>query len=113
MDFSNGKNIEFVRIQYECIRCFKAITNTSIGLKQMFGHKEALIVIAQSLDINKPGIMLESAKLLAAVCLIPVNGHKKTLEAITIIADIKNCCRFLSIVQGVKNIGNEQLRVSI
>jgi len=86
--------------------------NSTVGLKQMFGHKEALTVIARSLDINKPAVMLEAVKVLAAVSLIPPNGHVKTLEAITMSADIENRCRFLPIVQGLKSIGNEALRVS-
>jgi len=112
MFFSDGKNAQFARIQYECIRCLKAIMNSTVGLKQMFGHKEALTVIARSLDINKPAVMLEAVKVLAAVSLIPPNGHEKALEAITMSADIENRCRFLPIVQGLKTIGNEALRVS-
>lgn len=85
--------------------------NNTVGLKQMFGQKEALTVIARSLDINKPAVMLEAVKVLAAVSLIPPNGHEKALEAITMSADIENRCRFLPIVQGLKSIGNEALRV--
>ncbi|CAH1732844.1 protein diaphanous [Aphis gossypii] len=109
---NDGKNAQFARIQYECIRCLKAIMNSTVGLKQMFGHKEALTVIARSLDINKPAVMLEAVKVLAAVSLIPPNGHEKALEAITMSADIENRCRFLPIVQGLKSIGNEALRVA-
>jgi diaphanous 2 len=110
--FSDGKNAQYARIQYECIRSLKAIMNSTVGLKQMFGHKEALTVIARSLDINKPAVMLEAVKVLAAVSLIPPDGHEKALEAITMSADIENRCRFLPIVQGLKSIGNEALRVS-
>lgn len=112
LHFSDGKNAQFARIQYECIRCLKAIMNSTVGLKQMFGQKEALTVIARSLDITKPSVMLEAVKVLAAVSLIPPNGHEKALEAITMSADIENRCRFLPIVQGLKSIGNEVLRVS-
>lgn len=110
--FSDGKNAQFARIQYECIRCLKAIMNSTVGLKQMFGQNEALTFIARSLDITKPSVMLEAVKVLAAVSLIPPNGHEKALEAITMSADIKNRCRFLPIVQGLKSEGNEVLRVS-
>jgi len=58
------------------------------------------------------GFMLEAVKVLAAVSLIPPNGHEKALEAITMSADIENRCRFLPIVQGLKSIGNEVLRAS-
>jgi len=86
--------------------------NSTVGLKQMFAQKESLTVIARSLDINKPAVMLEAVKVLAAVSLIPPNGHEKALEAITISADIENRSRFLPIVQGLKIISNEALRVS-
>lgn len=86
--------------------------NSTVGLKQMFGQNEALTVIARSLDIHKPAVMLEAVKVLAAVSLIPPNGHDKALEAITLSADIENRCRFLPIVQGLKSVGNEALRVS-
>ncbi|VVC38770.1 Diaphanous autoregulatory (DAD) domain,Formin, GTPase-binding domain,Armadillo-like helical,Formin, FH3 [Cinara cedri] len=109
---NDGKNTQFARIQYECIRCLKVIMNSTVGLKQMFGQKEALTVIARSLNINKPAVMLEAVKVLAAVSLIPPNGHEKALEAITMSADIENRCRFLPIVQGLKNISNEALRVA-
>ena len=47
----------------------------------------------------------EAVKLLGAICLIPPDGHEKTLEAITIAAEMKggercvatqNCTRALS-----------------
>lgn len=109
---SDGKNTQYARIQYECIRCLKVIMNSTIGLKQIFGQKDALTVIARSLDNNKPAVMLEAVKVLAAVSLIPPNGHEKALEAITISADNENRCRFLPIVQGLKSLNNEPLRVS-
>lgn len=87
--------------------------NSTVGLKQIFGQNEALTVIAQSLDIQKPSVMLEAVKVLAAVSLIPPDGHERTLEAITLSADIENRCRFLPIVQGLKSTGNEVLRVSV
>ena len=53
-------------------------------------------------------------KLMAAVCLVPPDGHEKTLEAITIASEManagnQNAERFGPIVQGLL-INNEQLR---
>ena len=49
-------------------------------------------------------------KLLGAICLIPPDGHEKTLEAITIAAEMKGGERFGPIVQGLLMKSNEQLR---
>ena len=37
---------------------------------------------------------------MAAVCLVPPDGHDKTLEAITIAGEVKGVDRFHPIVQG-------------
>lgn len=99
-------------VQYECIRCLRAIMNNTVGLKQMFGQKEALPIIARSLDAGKPNVMLETVKVLAAVCLIPPNGHEKVLEAITMSAESNGTERFRPILQGLLTHGNEQLRAA-
>lgn len=77
------------RVQYECVRCIRAIMNNTVGLKQMFGQKEALTIVARSLDPNKPTVMLEAVKVLAAVCLIPPDGHDKVIKAITMSGELK------------------------
>lgn len=77
------------RVQYECVRCIRAIMNNTVGLKQMFGQKEALTIVARSLDPNKPAVMLEAVKVLAAVCLIPPDGHDKVIKAITMSGELK------------------------
>jgi diaphanous 2 len=87
--------------------------NNTVGLKQMFGQKEALPIIARSLEAGKPAVMLETVKVLAAVCLIPPSGHEKVLEAITMSAESNNIERFRPILQGLMTQGNEQLRVSM
>ena len=53
---------------------------------------------------------------MAAVCLVPPDGHEKTLEAITIASEManagnQNAERFGPIVQGLL-INNEQLRTN-
>ena len=39
----------------------------------------------------------EAVKLLGAICLIPPDGHEKTLEAITIAAEMKGGERYVGI----------------
>lgn len=85
--------------------------NNTVGLKQIFVQKEALPIIARSLDPSKPGVMLETVKVLAAVCLIPPNGHEKALEAITLSAECNNTERFKPILHGLQTTTNEALKV--
>ncbi|XP_026682784.1 protein diaphanous, partial [Diaphorina citri] len=96
------------RVQYECVRCIRAIMNNTVGLKQMFGQKEALTIVARSLDPNKPTVMLEAVKVLAAVCLIPPDGHDKVIKAITMSGELKGKERFQPVVQGLMVKGNNE-----
>lgn len=100
------------RIQCECLRCLKAIMNNTVGLKQMFSQKEALTIVARSLDPSKPGVMFEAVKVLAAVCLIPPDGHEKAVEAITMAGELKGRDRFAPVVQGLMQQPNEPLKVA-
>ena len=86
--------------------------NNKNGLKEIFEHKEALTLLARSLSPNLPHVMLEAVKLMAAVCLVPPDGHEKTLEAITIAGEMKGGERFGPIVQGLLIRNNEQLRTN-
>ncbi|CAD1479094.1 unnamed protein product, partial [Heterotrigona itama] len=101
----------YERIQYECIRCLKAIMNNTVGIKEMLAHHEALTIVARSLEPTKPSVMSETVKLLGAVCLISSDSHKKVLDAITMNGEFKGRERFLPIVQGLMNKKNENLRV--
>lgn len=87
--------------------------NNTVGLKQIFGQEEALKSIARSLEPSRPTVMLETVKVLAAVCLIPPNGHERVLEAITKCNESNNTERFEPILRGLEITGNEQLRVII
>lgn len=100
------------RIQCECLRCLRAIMNNTVGLNQMFSQKEALTVVARSLDPTKPSVMLEAVKMLGAVCIIPENGHERAIEAITMSGELKGQERFSPVVQGLMNTANEPLRVA-
>lgn len=100
------------RVQQECIKCLKAIMNNKVGLKDIFEHKEALTLMARSMSVNQSSVMLEAVKLMAAICLVPPDGHEKTLEAITIAGEMKGGDRFAPIVQGLMLRGNEALRTN-
>jgi len=100
------------KVQHECIKCLKAIMNNKVGLKAMFEHKEALTLLARSINPTLPHVMLEAVKLMAAVCLVPPDGHEKTLEAITIAGEVKGRDRFQPIVQGLLIRNNDGLRVA-
>ena len=107
---SISSNSKWDKVQYECIKCLKAYMNNKVGLKDMFEHKEALTLLARSITPNLPHVMLEAVKLMAAVCLVPPDGHEKTLEAITIAGEIRGTERFSPIVQGLLIKNNEPLR---
>lgn len=97
------------RVQYECIRCLSAILNNTVGIRTMFECREALPVLARSLDSRKPHCALEAAKVLAAICLIP-NGHEKVLEAITMAGESSRRPRLLPIVEGLEAKAPESLK---
>eukprot|EP00092_Neocalanus_flemingeri_P020848 GFUD01022586.1.p1 GENE.GFUD01022586.1~~GFUD01022586.1.p1 ORF type:complete len:1076 (+),score=306.59 GFUD01022586.1:84-3311(+) len=102
---------EWDKVHYECIKCLKAIMNNKVGLKNLFNHNEALILLARSISPTHPHVALEAVKLMAAVCLVPPDGHDKTLEAITVAGEVKGEDRFQPIVQGLLS-NNEPLRVA-
>ncbi|XP_038219830.1 protein diaphanous [Zerene cesonia] len=97
------------RVQYECIRCLSAILNNTVGIRAVFECREALPVLARSLDARKPHCALEAAKVLAAICLIP-NGHEKVLEAITMAGESSRKPRLLPIVEGLHPKSPESLK---
>ncbi len=110
--FSIYSDSKWEKVQHECIRCLKAIMNNKVGLKDIFEHKEALSLMARSLTPNLPHVMLEAVKLMAAICIVPPDGHEKTLEAVTIAGEMKGGERFGPIVQGLLLKANEQLRTN-
>ncbi|XP_073989603.1 diaphanous related formin 1 isoform X2 [Rhodnius prolixus] len=91
----------FDRIQFESLRCIKAIMNNSAGFKEVCRQHEALTMVARSLDPAKSVAMVEATKILAAACLLD-DGHAKVLEAITINGELNEFERFSPIVNGLK-----------
>ena len=55
----------------------QVIMNNKVGLRNLFDHKEALTLLARSISPTIPLVMLEAVKLMAAVCLVPPDGHDK------------------------------------
>lgn len=43
--------------------------NNKVGLKDMFEHKEALTLLARSMQPNLQNVMQEAVKLMAAICI--------------------------------------------
>lgn len=109
-----GSSIELtVKIQLECLRCLRSFMNNTYGLRSVFKHKEVFILIARSLDPLRPTAMQESARLLAAMCILSdLQGHERVLEAITIAAENQGRDRFVPIVQGVILRDHEMTRLS-
>lgn len=99
------------RVQYECIRCLAATMNNTVGIRTTFECREAIPVLARSLNINKQNCALEAAKLLAAICLIP-DGHEKVLEAITMAGESRGRPRFLPILEGLSSKAPESLKTA-
>ncbi|KFB49099.1 diaphanous [Anopheles sinensis] len=74
------------KIEYECLRCLKAIMNNSWGLNVILSPDQhaAILLLAQCIDASHPQTMCEAIKLLSAVSLIKErNGYHKVLRAIT------------------------------
>lgn len=77
---------DYDKIEYECIRCLKAVVNNTWGLNVILRPDQhaAVFLLAQCLDPNKPQTMCEAVKLLAGFCLIQErNGYDKVLRAVT------------------------------
>jgi diaphanous 2 len=97
---------DYDKIEYECIRCLKAVVNNTWGLNVLLKPEQhaAVLLLAQCLNPNKPQTMCEAVKLLAGFCLIQErNGYDKVLRAVTNAASKldKSGERFRSIVEAL------------
>ncbi|XP_053399361.1 protein diaphanous homolog 2-like isoform X3 [Mercenaria mercenaria] len=97
---------------YECVRCLKAYMNNTFGLMEIIKHEEALTILSRTVDPTDTLTMLEAVRLLAAVCLVPPNGHEKALEGITVCGEIRNQERFVPIIMGLGMRDNQQMQVA-
>lgn len=102
----NNDKKQFDKIEYECIRCLKAIVNNTWGLNLILTPDlhATVILLAKCLDPRKPQTMCEAVRLLAGFCLISErNGYDKVLRALSMAQDkaFKNGERFKPIVDGL------------
>ncbi|KAL1427183.1 hypothetical protein MTO96_017688 [Rhipicephalus appendiculatus] len=84
-----SRDNRYERIEHEVIRCVRALMNNTPGLKYVYEHETALTIVSASMDVTKPHIMVDVVKLLAAVSIVPPNGHEKVLKAITECAEME------------------------
>lgn len=97
---------------YECVRCLKAYMNNTFGLVKIIDHEEALTILSRTMDPSDLTTMLESVRLLAAVSLVPPNGHRKALEGITVCGEIRSQDRFVPIIMGLGMRDNQPMQVA-
>ncbi|KAK0052992.1 diaphanous-related formin, partial [Biomphalaria pfeifferi] len=100
------------RSTYECVRCLKAFMNNKFGLKNILDHEEALTILSRTVDPADPPTMLEAVRLLAAICLVPPNGHEKVLDGLTISGEIRTRERFNPIISGLGMRDNPAMQVA-
>lgn len=103
---NSKQNRHHDKIEFECIRCLKAIVNNTWGLNLILKPEShaAILLLAKCVDAKKPQTMCEAVRLLAGFCLISErNGYEKVLRAISMAHDgaFKNGTRFKSIVDGL------------
>uniref|UniRef100_A0A182RGP4 Diaphanous n=1 Tax=Anopheles funestus TaxID=62324 RepID=A0A182RGP4_ANOFN len=94
------------KIEYECLRCLKAILNNSWGLNVILTPDQHAVVLllAQCVDATNPQTMCEAIKLLSALTLLKDrNGYEKVLRAITNVSSMRKpgSDRFRPIVEGL------------
>uniref|UniRef100_A0A182MPH3 Diaphanous n=1 Tax=Anopheles culicifacies TaxID=139723 RepID=A0A182MPH3_9DIPT len=94
------------KIEYECLRCLKAILNNSWGLNIILTPDQHAVVLllAQCIDATNPQTMCEAIKLLSALTLLKDrNGYEKVLRAITNVSSMRKpgSERFRPIVEGL------------
>ncbi|XP_021363038.1 protein diaphanous homolog 2-like isoform X2 [Mizuhopecten yessoensis] len=97
---------------YECVRCLKAYMNNKCGLVNIINHEEALTILSRTVDPSDPNTMLEAVRLLAAVCLVPPDGHEKALEGITVCGEIRARDRFIPVIMGLGMRDNQPMQVA-
>lgn len=110
--YQEGERGIVKRIQQECIKCLKALMNCKYGIQKMMQHEEALIILARSLNTKLESAMTDALKLMAAISLIPPDGHDKALEAVTVCGELEGKERFRPIIEGLQFERNPTLMVA-
>ncbi|XP_033646273.1 protein diaphanous homolog 2-like [Asterias rubens] len=108
-EFSTREDQRSVDIRHECIKCLKAFMNNKYGIQMVFSKEGALSTVAGTLDPHHEQIMMETVRLLAAVCLYP-GGHEKVLAALTDVAEFRSRPRFAPIIEALKQEENPTLQ---
>ncbi|XP_038063096.1 protein diaphanous homolog 2-like isoform X2 [Patiria miniata] len=108
-DFTNREDQRSVDVRHECIKCLKAFMNNKYGIQMMFNKEGALSTVAGTLDPRHEQIMVDTVRLLAAVCLYP-GGHEKVLAALTDVAEFRSRPRFAPIIEALKQEENPTLQ---
>ncbi|XP_071500054.1 protein diaphanous homolog 2-like isoform X2 [Diadema antillarum] len=108
-DFNQREGKKSADIRHECIKCIKAFMNNKYGIQTVFSKKRAITQIASALDANYENMMIDTTKLLAAVCFVPPDGHDKVLEALTEVGEVRRTLRFTPIIEALKLENNPQL----
>lgn len=103
---NSKQNRYYEKIEFECIRCLKAIVNNTWGLNLILKPEShaAVLLLAKCIDPKKPQTTCEAVRLLAGFCLVSErSGYEKVLRAISMAHDgtFKNGTRFKSIVDGL------------
>eukprot|EP00127_Corallochytrium_limacisporum_P000455 Clim_evm11s13 gene=Clim_evmTU11s13 len=68
----------------ECVRSMKAFMNNKPGLLEVLNHRDAMIVLASTLENAGLKTMVDVLELLGGVSLVPPNGHALALEALSV-----------------------------
>jgi len=71
------------KIKHEIIRCLKAFMNNRFGIRDIFDREFGIVTLCRAIDPTNKIMMIDTLKLVAAVCLIG-DGHDKVLEGLTI-----------------------------
>jgi hypothetical protein len=69
--------------QHKAVMCLKAFMNNRHGLQAVLAHRTVMRVLARALASPNERTLVDVLKLMAAVCLVPPDGHRLALEAMT------------------------------
>ncbi|XP_037364974.2 protein diaphanous homolog 1 [Talpa occidentalis] len=101
------------RNQHEIIRCLKAFMNNKFGIKTMLETEEGILLLVRAMDPAVPNMMIDAAKLLSALCILPQpeDMNVRVLEAITERAEMDDVERFQPLLDGLKSETSIALKV--
>ncbi|XP_058533564.1 protein diaphanous homolog 1 isoform X2 [Ochotona princeps] len=101
------------RNKHEIIRCLKAFMNNKFGIKTMLDTEEGILLLVRAMDPAVPNMMIDSAKLLSALCILPQpeDMNERVLEAMTERAELDEVERFQPLLDGLKSGTSIALKV--